>query len=171
MDKVNLKKGYKMKYLFILLTICFINNALAEKELKSFREEIAKIMVDKEGKKITSSKITKAKYIAVYYSASWCGPCLKFTPKLTKFYSDNKSKGVEVVLLSFDKTQKKQNQYLGHMNFPGIDFSKRETSGLFEYCGNGVPCLTVFDASGKVIVDGRTMNADQVLTKLGKLIK
>jgi nucleoredoxin len=149
-----------------------MGQSFAADKATKFSSNINKMLVNKKGKKVTDSKITKAKYIAVYYSASWCPPCRKFTPILSKFYTSTaKAKGVEMVLNGLDRTEKKQNAYLGHMEFPGIKFSKRKDADLQKYCGRGIPCLTVFDASGKVVIDGRKTNAYQALEQLKKLIK
>ena len=36
---------------------------------------------DVEGKTVSKEKL-KGKFVGVYFSASWCPPCRKFTPKL-----------------------------------------------------------------------------------------
>lgn len=51
--------------------------------------------------------------IAIYFSASWCGPCKKFTPVLAQLYKtlNKKGKKLEVVWLSRDRTSE---EFLGY---------------------------------------------------------
>ena len=51
--------------------------------------------------------------IAIYFSASWCGPCKKFTPVLAQLYKtlNKKGKKFEVVWLSRDRTSE---EFLGY---------------------------------------------------------
>jgi nucleoredoxin len=43
--------------------------------------------------------------IGLYFSASWCGPCKAFTPKLAACYKALKERGApfEIVFISSDK--------------------------------------------------------------------
>ena len=47
------------------------------------------------GEKVATEKIGE-KYVGVYFSASWCGPCRKFTPKLIEFRNKH-SKTLEII--------------------------------------------------------------------------
>ena len=49
-------------------------------------------------------KTLKGKFVAVYNSASWCGPCRVFTPELVKFYKKNQ-KQMEIIFKSADRTE------------------------------------------------------------------
>jgi thiol-disulfide isomerase/thioredoxin len=64
--------------------------------------------------------LPQAKYIALYYSAGWCGPCHKFTPELVKFYNEKKSKypGFEVVYVSQDESANAMDKCMGEMAMP-----------------------------------------------------
>ena len=50
--------------------------------------------------KVPSSTL-KNKYIGLYFSASWCGPCRSFTPELIKFRNQH-AENFEVVLVGGD---------------------------------------------------------------------
>ena len=43
-----------------------------------------------EGKlaRVPQESLTSKDYYAIYYSAHWCPPCRKFTPKLVDFYNE-----------------------------------------------------------------------------------
>jgi thiol-disulfide isomerase/thioredoxin len=72
--------------------------------------------------------------IAVYFSASWCGPCKQFTPILAKFFSDmNKKLGsrniknplerrFEVILISRDDSVESYVQYFAKMPWLAVPF-------------------------------------------------
>ena len=51
--------------------------------------------------------------VAIYFSASWCGPCKQFTPVLAQLYKslNKKGKKFEVVWLSRDRTSE---EFLGY---------------------------------------------------------
>ena len=57
----------------------------------------------------------KGKIIGIYFSASWCPPCRGFTPKLVKFRDNNKS-NFEVVLVSSDRGESAQRDYMASYN-------------------------------------------------------
>ena len=44
----------------------------------------------------TGEALAGVKYVALYFSASWCGPCQKLTPVLSVCYEDQPTKEVEV---------------------------------------------------------------------------
>ena len=50
---------------------------------------------------VSARDALKGKYVGVYYSASWCPPCQRFTPKLVEAYSAVlKDKNLEIVFVS-----------------------------------------------------------------------
>ena len=58
--------------------------------------------------------LPQAKYIALYYSAGWCGPCHQFTPDLVKFYNELKPKypGFEIIFMSRDLGANAMEKYM-----------------------------------------------------------
>ena len=96
-----------------------------------------------------------AKFIAVYFSASWCPPCRAFTPELVKFYQQQKQAGaaMEVILVSSDKDRAAMERYMKEhaMPWPAVQFEKRRSSALSKFAGKGIPCLTLLDENGKVL--------------------
>ena len=43
------------------------------------------ILLDCELNKVSNDEI-EGKFVGIYFSAAWCGPCREFTPLLQKFY-------------------------------------------------------------------------------------
>ena len=59
-------------------------------------------------------KSNKSGMVTLYFSASWCPPCQKFTPILTEFYNAAKEAkcGFEVVFVSSDRGTEEFEQYV-----------------------------------------------------------
>jgi len=101
-------------------------------------------------------ELEKKKLIALYFSAHWCAPCRKFTPELVDYYNRvaTQHPEFEIVFVSFDKSQFAMETYMleANMPWPAIDFQKlKGKDAIRKYAGNGIPCLVLVDATGKVI--------------------
>ena len=98
------------------------------------------------------------KLIALYFSAHWCGPCRKFTPSLVEFYN-RVAPGhpeFEVIFVSADHAASAMQDYMRETNmpWPAIDYGKiAGKTDISKYAGNGIPCLVLIDATGKVVSD------------------
>lgn len=90
-------------------------------------------------------KALEGKFVGVYHSAIWCGPCRMFTPKLVKFHSKNK-KDFEVVFVSADKSEDDMKRYAktDKMKWLAAPFGKNPNVKL----GGGIPELLVFAPDG-----------------------
>jgi len=44
-------------------------------------EALKDVMVDSDGKAATKADLDSQKIFALYYGASWCGPCRSFSPR------------------------------------------------------------------------------------------
>jgi nucleoredoxin len=102
--------------------------------------------------------LEKKKLIALYFSAHWCGPCRKFTPQLVDYYNRvaPQHPEFEVIFVSLDKSQFAFETYMRETNmpWPAIDYAKvASKDAIRKYAGDGIPCLVLLDASGKVISD------------------
>lgn len=98
------------------------------------------------------------KLIALYFSAHWCAPCRKFTPQLVEWYNRVSAQHpeFEIVFMSNDRSQFAMETYMREtqMPWPAIDFTKLAgKSALSKLAGDGIPCLVLVDATGKVISD------------------
>lgn len=107
-------------------------------------------------KKFDEAPLAQAKYFGIYYSASWCGPCKSFTPKLVEFYNRTKPSHpeFELIFVSSDRDEKSMEAYMEEdkMPWPGLRYSKiRSNRVLTSYSGRGIPCLVFVDAAGKVL--------------------
>jgi len=123
--------------------------------------------------------LAQAKYIALYFSAGWCGPCHQFTPELVKFYNEMKPKypGFEVVFVSRDYGANAMEKYMAEMAmpWPAVRYAfARSDPNLKKYAGTGIPCLVLLNENGDVIshsyVNGAYVGPYKVMGDLKKLL-
>ncbi|KAJ4707589.1 Thioredoxin, nucleoredoxin [Melia azedarach] len=98
----------------------------------------------------------KGKKIGLYFSASWCGPCHRFTPILTEVYNElspNPESDFEVIFVSGDKDDASFNAYFSKMPWLAIPFSDSETRTRLDekFSVTGIPHLVILDENGKVL--------------------
>eukprot|EP00054_Salpingoeca_dolichothecata_P031492 m.263700 g.263700 ORF g.263700 m.263700 type:complete len:402 (-) comp27140_c0_seq1:67-1272(-) len=124
---------------------------------KPFSELFGTSFVNNKGE-VVSAESFKDKHIGIYFSAHWCPPCRKFTPKLVEYYNKSFKDRMEIVFASSDKDQGSFDEYFNEMPWLAIPFSERqrktELSGLFEV--SGIPTLVILSPDGKLITsEGR----------------
>ncbi|MBC2595155.1 redoxin domain-containing protein [Ruficoccus amylovorans] len=127
-------------------------------------------------KRERTSDIPQARYIALYYSAHWCPPCRAFTPKLVSFYNEQKAKhpDFEIIFISSDKDEEAMAEYMRVMDmpWPGLDYDKRKSSDARKKTGNGIPCLTIVDREGNLLMDsyqdGKYIGPTRVMNQLAE---
>jgi thiol-disulfide isomerase/thioredoxin len=137
----------------------------------------ARDLVSLQGDQLTpfkSDEFLKARYTILYFSAGWCVDCRRFSPSLVSAY-DAQPKGTnrfEVLLLTEDKTEKDMLEYMRHtkMNWPALAFDKVAKADDLKkyYSGSGIPCLTVIDQKGAVVLQSES---DQDATKVLKQLQ
>ncbi len=117
--------------------------------------------------------------IAFYFSAGWCGPCRKFSPKLVEFYERVKADHpeLEIVFVSADKSEQEMRDYIEHTGFPwlAVPFGRNgELPLVNSYPRKGIPHLLVLDQHGTVVADtvrnGVYIGADAALASLTQVL-
>eukprot|EP00052_Salpingoeca_macrocollata_P020270 m.170017 g.170017 ORF g.170017 m.170017 type:complete len:416 (+) comp21212_c0_seq1:174-1421(+) len=98
----------------------------------------------------------KDKYIGLYFSASWCGPCHRFTPELVKTYNTlvQAGKPFEVVFVSADRDQASFDEYYGKMPWMALPLKDKRADLLnshFEV--QGIPHLVIIAPDGTTVTD------------------
>ncbi|KAF8016573.1 hypothetical protein BT93_H1942 [Corymbia citriodora subsp. variegata] len=98
----------------------------------------------------------KGKNIGLYFSASWCGPCQRFTPTLAEVYNELSPRGdLEIIFISADEDEESFTAYFSKMPWLAIPFSdsdKRDSlDELFKV--RGIPHLVILDCTGTVLTD------------------
>jgi nucleoredoxin len=119
-------------------------------------------------------------YFAIYFSAGWCGPCHRFTPKLVDFYQQMKPRhnNFEVIFVSNDRNEQEMLRYMRglSMPWPAVRFAEiKSLPEIKKLEGPGIPCLVIIDAQGNVVADsfenGQYVTATVPMKKLGKLLE
>lgn len=102
--------------------------------------------------KVPSATLDK-KYIGLYFSASWCGPCRSFTPELIQFRNQH-SENFEVVLVGGDGSPKAQSNYIKKYQMPWLAMGNQSAEAKaasknlqVQY----IPYLVILDPGGDVI--------------------
>lgn len=99
----------------------------------------------------------KGKKVGLYFSASWCGPCQRFTPNLVEVYNELLPKGdIEIVFISGDEDNESFNGYFSKMPWLAVPFSDSEARYRLDelFSVRGIPHLVIIDEYGKVSTDG-----------------
>uniref|UniRef100_A0A0N5BE57 protein-disulfide reductase n=1 Tax=Strongyloides papillosus TaxID=174720 RepID=A0A0N5BE57_STREA len=100
--------------------------------------------------------LLKDKLTALYFSASWCGPCKQFTPHLKTFYDkvNKDGKQFEVIFVSLDRDEKSMERYYEeHMGkWLRTEYSSDLIHGLAEECGvTTIPALKIVNENGDIL--------------------
>ena len=105
-------------------------------------------------RKVTpAAALAAAPYVGFYFSAQWCGPCKVFTPVLVRFYEKYRHL-LEVVFVSFDRTEEQFNEYASKMPWHKIPFIHREeVEEIAEALKvGGIPCLVVVHPATRRVI-------------------
>ncbi len=98
----------------------------------------------------------KGKKLGLYFSASWCGPCRRFTPILVEVYNELSPKGdFEIIFVSGDEDEESFKGYFSKMPWLAIPFSDSETRDRLDelFQVRGIPHFVILDEDGKVVCD------------------
>jgi thiol-disulfide isomerase/thioredoxin len=112
-------------------------------------------LVNAKGKSVSTAELN-GKKIGIYFSASWCPPCRKFTPMLVEAYGELQAEGkpFEVVLVSHDRDKKSTRAYMKSHKMPwlAVPFKDKHREALKKKYGvQGIPTLVIIDAEGKTL--------------------
>lgn len=105
----------------------------------------------------TINYLKNYKIVFLYFSASYCPPCVKFTPILSDVYKKLKemNKSIEIIFISSDKTIESSNRYFNYMPWISIPYTNRNIKqrlcNTFEI--KTIPHLIVMDNLGNVLND------------------
>lgn len=110
-------------------------------------------LLSKSGNVLTGV-LNEAKYVLVYFSASWCKPCQNFTPVLDMLYESLNSfdKDLEVVYVSRDNSEAEFNEYYSKMPWLAVPFNDEERRLALKerFAAKGIPALFLINHSGDI---------------------
>ncbi|WP_298714962.1 TlpA disulfide reductase family protein [uncultured Chitinophaga sp.] len=137
---------------------------------------------DIQGNDFTLSSL-KGKYVLVDFWGSWCGPCRASHPHMRKLYEHYKPKGLEIVGISEEKTEKiadAEKFWKGAVEKDGINwlhvmnnYGKADFDLVQKYGITGFPTKFLLDPQGKIVwklVGGGKESEDQLDAKLKELL-
>jgi thiol-disulfide isomerase/thioredoxin len=136
----------------------------------------AKDLVVLQGEKLVpfeSAQFLKAPYTIIYFGAGWFPDCRRFSPALAQAYNQQPN-GVdrfEVLFFSMDKSAEGMLKFIKSekMLWPALAFDKLPTAEELKkyYSGHGIPCLSVIDPKGKLLLQSKSdQDAQEVLNAL-----
>ncbi|XP_039780794.1 probable nucleoredoxin 1-2 [Panicum virgatum] len=103
-------------------------------------------LVRNSGEQVKISSI-QASSVALYFSALWCPPCRRFTPKLVQVYEQltTQDRSLEVVFVSCDRDEESFNAYFAKMPWLAVPFSDSDCLQRLNkrYKVNGIPNLVI----------------------------
>lgn len=106
----------------------------------------------------STSEVLKGKdLICLYFSASWCPPCKKFTPILSSFYDAHcRPANIEIIYISSDSDVTSFEAYYGKM--PWCSLPVTNTAQIKQKLADklkisGIPTLVVLDSKGNFVSD------------------
>ena len=114
------------------------------------------VLVDSKGEKFETSKVLEGRRnVLLYFTASWCGPCRRFTPDLVKFADQHKdAKDFVIIMVGSDRSAKAQDDYMkkSKMPFYAIPYGAESVKTIKQaFAGRGIPNLVILDADGKAL--------------------
>lgn len=97
-------------------------------------------------KELVNMPELEGKYVGLYFSAHWCGPCKLFTPKLIETYNALKAAGqnFEVVFCSLDNDEDQYKEYYGSMPWLSLGYDSpvvKKLKSILEL--EGIPTLVL----------------------------
>ncbi|MDE5561052.1 MAG: TlpA family protein disulfide reductase [Bacteroidaceae bacterium] len=118
-----------------------------------------------------SDYVGKYKYVLVDFWASWCGPCMREMPNVKAAYAKYKSRGLEIVGISLDKSRDDWASAVKRMGMTWVQASDMNAAGSKAASLYGVqyiPYVIVFDRNGNIVV--RNLHGEELLGKLDELM-
>eukprot|EP01051_Picozoa_sp_SAG22_P001516 SAG22_NODE_61_length_23387_cov_34.380582_4_plen_367_part_00 len=105
---------------------------------RTFLEIFAGGAVDKSGAEHSlAAMVEDCEAVGILFSAHYCPPCRRFTPKLAESYEAMRAAGKkwDIVFASFDRDQAAFDAYLGEMPWKALPFGDKRKDALNELFG------------------------------------
>ena len=108
-------------------------------------------LADVHGKKVSLSGFS-GKVVILNFWATWCGPCEAEMPSLNNLYQEFQSKGLAVIAISVDPTEKSVLSFIAEkkLAFPVL-MDKNKEVYFDSYAVMGLPTTFIIDRSGVLI--------------------
>lgn len=135
---------------------------------KVARALVGELVVSREGTitPLPATALAETKYVAFYYSAKWCPPCVAFTPSLIEAYREIKARHpeFELVFVSNDRTPEAMADYMKSykMPFPAVRYDRIDALSTLKRPDHesGIPNLVFMDIDGRELSLSFEKNGD-----------
>lgn len=127
--------------------------------------------VDTSGKEIHLSDF-HGKYVLLDFWASWCGPCRRETPNLTKGFADYQNKNFTILSFSVDENPEDWKKALteDHYIWQNVrDLPSEHGSVPKKYNVSAIPTNYLIDPQGKIIA--MNLRGSELEQKLAEILK
>ncbi len=98
------------------------------------------------------------RYVLLDFWATWCGPCVRAFPQMKELYNGYHGKGLEIVSISIDESEKRWKSYLQDNKFDWItihdDLGGRRSSEVWKnYAISVIPMYILIDGdTGEILL-------------------
>mmetsp|Transcript_60136 Transcript_60136/g.130423 ORF Transcript_60136/g.130423 Transcript_60136/m.130423 type:complete len:310 (-) Transcript_60136:116-1045(-) len=107
----------------------------------------------KEGKKTTLEVLDGKSIVVLFFSASWCLPCLSFSPLLVEAYNAYDGNDVAIVFIPQERGQEGYDSAYSLMPWAALPFGNSALCASIskKYGVKGIPTVLVLSPDGKVL--------------------
>jgi peroxiredoxin len=116
----------------------------------------------------------RGKVVVLNFWATWCPPCKLEMPSLNRLYNDYRTKGIEVVAISTDSSEKGIRNYLGETRLSLRILQDQDGRISRLYGVYSLPTTYVIDQSGMVVLHymgEQNWDSLEIRSKLEALLK
>lgn len=157
----------------------FTTESEYSKRIKEYVEQNARVEVGQpfidftlqtiDGKDINLGEVIKNnKVTLVDFWASWCGPCRNENPNVVAAYNKFHDKGLEIVGVSVDKSEKSWLKAVEEDGLPWTQLRDTEDKVAQDYVIVYIPSNFIFDQNGVIIA--KNLRGEELEAKLEEIL-